>query len=66
MDRIGLAVGIPWGETARMARVIEEVLCMIRGGLAASKDACYGFVVDVLIFTEEGATLTEATDDLFA
>lgn len=37
-----------------------------KGGLAASKDACYGFVVDVLIFSEEGATLTEATDDLFA
>ena len=36
------------------------------GGLAASKDSCYGFVVDVLIFSEEGATLTEATDDLFA
>jgi len=30
LDRIGLAVWIPWGETARMARVIEEVLCMIR------------------------------------
>ena len=37
-----------------------------KGGLAASKDACHCFVVDVLIFTEEGATLTEATDDLFA
>ena len=39
---------------------------MIREELAASKDVCYCFVVDILVFTEEGATLTEATDDLFA
>ena len=36
-----------------------------KGGLAASKDACHCFVVDILVFTEEGATLTEAADDLF-